>query len=270
MMFEDFDSGRIRLYYGTCEALIPKLKTKPKSIDLALIDPPYNIGYKYNTYKDNLVWEDYYRSQKSMLLGVKQILKAKGSILYLNYPEQAAVVWTRMLPYYYPVEWWTWIYHQHTGGKPLRKATRAWLWMAKNTKHYIGEEALLGEYQNPTDKRIQERIALGFRPVDYDWFMLEQVKNVCKDKTEHPCQLPVEMVERLIKASCPPDGLIFDPYLGSATTAVACLNTGRRFVGAECDPAYYQICLNRMSKAMAEKAIKSAQTPQITGKSEDL
>ena len=256
--FKSFNNGRIRLYYGYCESLIPKLKTKPKNIDLALIDPPYNIGYKYNTYKDNLSWEEYYYQQKTVLLGIRQILKTKGSILYLNYPEQAAIIWSQMLKYYKPIDWISWIYHQHTGGKPLRRATRTWLWMTKNQKKcYIGQESLLGKYQNPTDKRIQERIKAGLRPIDYDWFMLEQVKNVNKDKTEHPCQLPIEMIERLIQAACPSDGLVLDPYMGSGTTAVACFNTGRKFIGIECDSKYYDICIKRMTKT--EQTIKLTQ-----------
>ena len=249
-MFETFNNGRIKIYYGNCELIIPSLKTTPKNIDLALIDPPYNIGYKYNSYKDNLEWNNYYDGQKSILLSIRQILKPKGSVLYLNYPEQASVIWTKMIGHYIPVEWITWIYHQHTGGKPLRKATRAWLWMSKSSQYYIGKDALLGEYQNPTDKRIRELIAAGQRPIDYDWFMCEQVKNVSKEKTEHPCQLPLEMVERLIKAACPEDGLVIDPYMGSGTTAEACIRTNRRFIGIELDPKYVKISCDRLEKSL--------------------
>jgi site-specific DNA-methyltransferase (adenine-specific) len=254
MRCETFNDGQIKLYCGDCQTVTPTLKLSPKNIDCALIDPPYNIGYKYNTYKDNLDWKDYYNNQKRILLAIRRILKPKGSVLYLNYPEQAAIIWGKMMKFYHPIEWITWIYHQHTGGKPLRKATRVWLWMAKSNKTYVGSESLFGEYRNPTDKRIQERIAAGFRPIDYDWFIYEQVKNVSKEKTEHPCQLPLEMVERLVVAACPLGGTVFDPYMGSATTAVACLRKGRKFIGVESDEQYFEISLQRIQSTINENS----------------
>ena len=233
---ESFCNGRIKLYCGACESVIPTLKLKPKNVNLGLIDPPYNIGYKYSTCKDNLSWDEYYDGQAQMILSLRKILKAKGSILYLNYPEQAAMVFCRIKKYFTPVEWITWIYHQHTGGKPLRKATRTWLWLSKSESgYYVGQDALLGEYRNPTD---------------YDWWMYEQVKNVSKEKTDHPCQLPLEMVQRLVKAACPNGGVVIDPYMGSGTTAEACINAGRGFVGIEYDEKYFDICVKRVENVL--------------------
>ena len=111
----------------------------------------------------------------------------------------------------------------------------------------------MGEYRNPTDKRIAKNMAAGMRPTDYDWWMYEQVKNVSKEKTEHPCQLPLELVQRLLLAACPPGGTAIDPYMGSATTAEACINTDRGFIGIESDEKYFDICVQRVQNALTKK-----------------
>ena len=57
------------------------------------------------------------------------------------------------------------------------------------------------------------------------------VKNVSKDKTSWPNQIPVALVERIIKVSCPPDGIVCDPFMGSGTTAVAAVKNNRKWIG---------------------------------------
>lgn len=259
--YVELNNGQIKLYCANSNDIIPTLKAKPKYINSLLTDPPYNIGYKYKTYKDNLSWKEYYSWQINTLLEVKKILKPNGSILYLNYPEQAAIIWTKLIGDYKPIKWINWIYHQHTGGKPLRKASRAWIWMSKNDFPYVGEESLRGEYRNPTDKRIQENMAKGMRPIDYDWWeyevddywMCEQVKNVSKDKTSHPCQLPIEMIMRLVQVTCPEEGTVLDTYMGSGTTGVACVQTNRKFIGIEQDNEYFEIAVNRIKSSLQKK-----------------
>ena len=63
----------------------------------------------------------------------------------------------------------------------------------------------------------------------------------------------MSIFERIIKASCPENGLVFDPFMGSGTTAVACLNTNRQFTGFEINKEYHQICLNRIENISKTK-----------------
>ena len=102
------------LICGDSREEIKKLSTK---IDLLITDPPYNVGYKYNDYKDNLDWNKYFDEQEALLVEAKRILKPTGSVLWLNYPESAAIMWTRLLKHFHPVEWITWIY-QFVSRKP--------------------------------------------------------------------------------------------------------------------------------------------------------
>lgn len=219
-----------------------------ESIDTIITDPPYNVNFKYNNYKDNLSWDEYYKWQEQTILNFDSNLTPSGNILWLNYPESAAIFYNKLSNHYYPVEWINWIYHCHTSGKPLRKASRAWIWFSKTEIPFYNQEFLQGEYQNPTDKRIKKKIEQGKKPVEYDWWWYEQVKNVSTEKTDHPCQLPLEMVERLVQATCPISGTVLDMFMGSATVGEACIKHERNFIGIEQDKDYFNIAVNRLEK----------------------
>ena len=65
----------------------------------------------------------------------------------------------------------------------------------------------------------------------------------------HTCQKPLEILERLINVSCPPGGTVLDCFMGSGSTGVACVNTGRNFIGIEKDEKYFEISKNRIAEA---------------------
>lgn len=73
-----------------------------------------------------------------------------------------------------------------------------------------------------------------------------------KLESYHPTQKPVRLLEYLIKTYSNPNDVILDNCMGSGTTAVACINTGRRFIGFEKEPHYYNIAVSRVEKARAE------------------
>lgn len=80
----------------------------------------------------------------------------------------------------------------------------------------------------------------------YDWFEVNQVKNVSKAKTKHPCQMPLEVMKNIV-AMLPIDSIVFDPFMGSGTTALACIELGYDFIGCEIDPEYYEIAKERIN-----------------------
>lgn len=68
----------------------------------------------------------------------------------------------------------------------------------------------------------------------------------------HPTEKPVSLMTELVLLYTQPGDLVLDPFMGSGTTGVACMKTGRRFVGIEKDPAYFEIADQRLRKAMAQ------------------
>ena len=103
-------------------------------------------------------------------------------------------------------------------------------------------------YKNPTDKRIKERISMGILGGRlYDWWNINQVKNVSKKGNTHPCVMPLEVMKNIIGIL--PDGVtVIDPFMGSGTTGVACVELGVDFVGIELDPTYFDIAKSRIEK----------------------
>lgn len=105
-------------------------------------------------------------------------------------------------------------------------------------------------YKNPNDKRIKKRIAEGKTGCKlYDWWNVNQVKNVSKEKTKHPCQMPLEVMKNII-GILPKDYIIIDPFMGSGTTGVACLELGRDFIGIELDEKYFNIAQQRINDVL--------------------
>lgn len=242
-----YQDAQATIYNGDCTLLLPTLPDE--SVDLVLTDPPYNVGYSYDAFKDELPDDEYLSWQLSIIEEVARLMKRGASLLYLHYPEFAArMYWA--VPEVCDLqqeEWITWVYNTHTSGNPLRKASRAWIWLSKETPK-MNKDALAGEYRNPDDKRVKKLIEQGKRPTGYDWWLMEQVKNVSDEKTEHPCQVPLEMVKRLILATTNEGDTVFDPFLGSGTTALAAKETGRKFIGCELSSQYCQIATRRLAQ----------------------
>lgn len=234
-------------------------KTIPdESVQLFVLDPPYNVGYGYNTFKDNKPQDQYIQEQVEILTNALAKLKPGGSIFYLNYPENAADVWGAMKAEN-KFKIISWIYNVHSTGTPLRKAHRLWLWLSKDKPLY-NEEAFAGEYKNPKDKRVMERIAAGFKPSGYDWWEVQQVKNVSKEKRDHPCQLPESMVSKIILGTTKPGDMVCDVYSGSGTTAIAAIRNGRLFDGCDMDAKYVE----DSNKFLETLQISSSPSPTLS------
>jgi DNA modification methylase len=103
-------------------------------------------------------------------------------------------------------------------------------------------------YKNPNDKRVKKLIENGSKGTrSYDWFSdIQLVKNVSKEKTIHPCPVPIQLMERIILLTTNEGDLVVDPFMGSGTTALACLNTNRRFIGFEMNEEYCNLANERI------------------------
>lgn len=94
-----------------------------------------------------------------------------------------------------------------------------------------------------------------------DVWDIPNVKARHVEKTEHPCQFPVALAARLIRALCPANGLVVDPYMGSGSTGVAALIERRRFLGADIVPSYVEIASTRLSAAESGRLRVRADAP---------
>ena len=205
------------------------LKLIKEDISLIATDPPYNINFKYNNYKDNLEEIEY----KEMLSELKNY-----PLAIIHYPEETMRYFVPAIGV--PDEVITWCYNSN-----LPKQSR--LINFYNVK--VDFNKVKQPYKNPTDKRIKKLIKNGSKGTRiYDWFSdIQMVKNVSKEKY-HPCPVPIELMERIILLTTDEGDLVVDPFMGSGTTAIACINTNRRFIGFEIDEDYFNIAKERIRR----------------------
>lgn len=217
----------IQLIQGNCLEELPKIRAQHDKL-IIVTDPPFNVGYHYNTYKDSMDDDDYY----TMLGDVFQF----APFVVIHYPEEIYKIAFQVGEF--PDKVVSWVYNSNTA-KQHRDI--AFFGVKPDFTKY-GQP-----YKNPTDKRIMQRIADGKSARLYDWWEINQVKNVSKDKTAHPCQMPVEVMKRVI-AILPDDYTIVDPFMGSGTTGVACKMLGRDFIVIDMDSTYVAIAEQRISE----------------------
>lgn len=194
---------------------------------VVVTDPPFNIGYHYESYKDKMSDEDYYKMLVTIMRNFPTV--------YIHYPEALHKI--SLLSGRTPEKVVSWVYNSNTA---RQHRDIAWYGITPSFRNAYQP------YKNPKDKRIQERVRNGARGGRmYDWWNVNQVKNVSKDKTAHPCQMPLEVMKNII-STLPSDCIVFDPFMGSGTTAVACIELGYDFIGCEIDKKYYDIAKERI------------------------
>ena len=211
---------------GNCLEELPKIKASYEKL-VIVTDPPFNVGYHYNTYKDKMDTNAYHE----MLGRVFQ----DAPFVVIHYPEEIYKIAFQMNEA--PQKVVSWVYNSNT---PKQHRDIAFFGVKPDFTKY-GQP-----YKNPTDKRIAQRIAEGKSAKLYDWWEINQVKNVSKEKTAHPCQMPLEVMRRIV-GILPKDYVIVDPFMGSGTTALACKELGRDFIGIEMDESYAEIARGRLS-----------------------
>lgn len=203
--------------FRTCE--IPK--------GLTITDPPYNQDYSYNEYNDKLTDEQY----------IELLSHIPTPCVIIHYPEETINILPKAIKAKCE-QVVCWVYNSNTG-----KQSRliSW-WGCKPDFRKVRQP-----YKNLKDKRIQKRISEGKTGAKlYDWWEINQVKNVSKEKTEHPCQIPEELIKRIIITTAKENQTIIDVFGGSGTTSKVANDLGYDTISYEIDPLYCQIAENRI------------------------
>lgn len=219
----------IELYNADFREVLPKIKAKYAMRKIIIVsDPPFNIGYKYGKHKDNVSESEY----KQMIIDA---FGGTRPCVIIHYPEVLHKItsWINK----FPSKIVSWVYNSNTA-KQHRDI--AFYGIEPNFRR------ITQPYKNPNDKRIKKLIENGSRGGRlYDWWNINQVKNVSKEKSSHPCQMPIEVMKNII-GILPNDVLIIDPFSGSGTTGIACKELNRDFIGIEIDNEYYEIMQKRI------------------------
>jgi len=195
---------------------------------LTITDPPYNQGYAYNQYKDRLNEKEY----------IELLSRIQTPCVIIHYPEETI----NLLPKAIKAnceQVVCWVYNSNTG-----KQSRIISWWGCKPDF----SKVLQPYKNLKDKRIIKRISEGKVGAKlYDWWEVNQVKNVSKEKTEHPCQIPEEIIKRIILTTAKKNDLIIDIFGGSGTTAKVATDLGFDSLTFETDNKYFEIIKIRLN-----------------------
>jgi len=215
-----------KIINGDCREELPSLIRKLKKDFVIVTDVPFNINYHYDKYKDNMEEDDYYE-----MLGE---VFSYGAFVVIHYPEQIYRIAFQVGEF--PERVVSWVYNSNT---PRQHRDIAFFGIKPDFRK-VGQP-----YKNLNDKRIKKRIEQGKSAKLYDWWNINQVKNVSGEKTKHPCQMPLEVMKNIVGV-LPEDRVIIDPFAGSGTTAVACEILKRDYIMIEIDKNYCEIIKERV------------------------
>jgi len=234
---------------GDCIEELKKLEDE--TVDLIVTDPPFNIGKDYGKYKDKLQKEDYLEWCEEWLEECVRILKEGGALYLFNYPENNAYLVPFLDQRLNFRRWMTWHYPCNTGMSPINftRSQHSILFYIKGKRpKTFNKRDIAVPYKNPTDKRIIERLKNGSNGrTPYDVFHFNIVKNVNKDKTPHPCQLPIDLIKIFIKASSNPGEVVLDPFGGSFTTSAVAKELNRKSISIEIHEEFCRIGRERLN-----------------------
>jgi len=250
-----------KILQGDCLELFKSIPDN--CVDVTFADPPFNLNKKYNSNKDKLALQEYIAWCESWIAEMVRVTKPTGSIFVHNIPQ-----W---LTYYSEIlnkiaefrHWISWDAPTAPMGKTLQPSHYGILFYAKDNKRqkfyeirYPHKRCRKCHYLHK-DYGGKKSGLHPFGPLVSDvWTDIHRIKHN-KYRDNHPCQLPVHLLERIVLMSSDENELILDPFCGTGTTAITAKRLGRRYIGFELDPMYVNIANNKLSMDTANSRIES-------------
>ncbi|UCG01387.1 MAG: site-specific DNA-methyltransferase [Candidatus Heimdallarchaeota archaeon] len=231
---------RNKIICGDC---ISEMMNLPSNIiDLAFADPPYNLNKDYGVYADSNSPIDYLEWTEKWLSEILRLLKPGGSFYLLNLPKWAIHHAVFLDQFLYRQNTIAWDALSTPRGK-IMPAHYSLLYYTKSRTYTFNQLTSKHNWTHcARSKCIQERTTsnLPDKPFSDIWTNIYRVKHRKKRHVDHPTQLPLNFMERIILTSSNKGDLIFDPFLGVGTTAIAAKLLKRDYLGIEINPEYVQ------------------------------
>lgn len=264
--------------YAEQDALKFLKKQKDGSIKLVITSPPYNIGKEYETVKS---LDEYLENMKPIIKELVRVLSDEGSICWEvgNYIDPSTSEVYPLDIYFYKIfkdmglqlrNRIIWHFgHGLQCEKRFSGRYETILWFSKTDKYtfnlddvripskYPGKRAYKGENKgklsgNPKGKNPEDVWKSTVERLYDDWdckvWDIPNVKSQHPEKTIHPCQFPIELVERCVLALTNEDDIVYDPFAGVGSSLIAALKNGRKAYGTELMKEYIDIGKERIDK----------------------
>lgn len=230
-----------------------------ESVDLVVSSPPYFMGKEYDT---SLSIEDFKNIHRRLLPELVRILKPGGSlcwqvghhvrngvsvpldaIIYVTFSESNELTLRNRIV-------WTFGHGEHARRRFSGRHETV-LWYTKGENYHFDLDAVRVPQKYPGKKHYKgpnkgewSGNPLGKNPSD-TW-EIPNVNSNHVEKTDHPCQFPVALVQRLVLSLCPVGGVVADPFMGSGTSAVAAIHEKRKFIGCDQNATYVKLAKERL------------------------
>ena len=246
---------RNQVIAGDCLARLADLPAG--CVDLAFADPPFNIGYEYDRYDDRRARADYLAWSDQWLAAVRRVLKPTASFYVAIGDEYAAELKVRLDGLGLSMRNWI-VWHYTFGVSCTRKFNRSHAHIfyyvvdpkrftfngdtvrvpsARQTTYADRRANPLGKLPDDTWVLRPQEDGRFFGAEDDTWYV-PRVCGTFKERGEHPCQMPLALLERIVKVSSNPGDLVLDPFAGSGTTLAVACRLGRRYLGIELSSDY--------------------------------
>jgi len=235
-----------------CGDCIELLKTTNEPFaDLIFADPPFNIGYKYDKYHDEKESDHYIKWTKEWMTVCKEVLKPHGSFYIAIGDDYAANI--KLIAEeigLFMRNWiiWHYTFGQQTKNKFARSHTHIFYFVNDSKNFTFNDYAI----RVPSDRQLiynDSRANPAGKIPDDVWTEYSRVCGTFKERAGwHPCQMPEDLLMRIIAASSNRGDCVLDPFCGSGTTAAAALQLGRDYVGIDISKSYVEKTKRRLAK----------------------
>ena len=255
-----------------CQDLFEVLEWLPEQfVDLLFIDPPYNLNKQFGQRRvKRQSLEAYAAWVDTWLAPLQRVLKPTASIYLCGDWESSVALYSVASRYFKVQNRITWEREKGRGARSNWKNCAEDIWFCTMSQHY---------YFDAEAVQLKRQVRAPYTDSDghpKDWtktkkgnFRLTAASNLWTDitvpfwsmpeNTEHPTQKPEKLLAKLILASSPLHGVVFDPFLGSGTTSVVAQKLERHYVGIEIDEAYACLAEKRLELARRDRRIQGYQ-----------
>lgn len=254
----------VTLFTGDCRELLAEIPNA--SVQLAVTSPPYNIG---KNYERRIALADYLRREREVIDACIDKVKPGGSLCWQigNHVDNGEVFPLDVLLYEFFKERglrlrnrivWHFEHGLHCSQR-FSGRYETILWFTKDNargEYFFNLDPVRVPQKYPGKRYFKgpKKGQLSANPLGKnpgDVWIIPNVKHNHPEKTAHPCQFPVELIERLVLAVTRPGDLVLDPYMGVGSALIAALLHNRRAVGADTCKQYVQIARERISEVLA-------------------
>lgn len=254
------DKEDIVVFEGNCLDLLKDIPDE--SLQLVVTSPPYNIGKEYER---RMKLDTYLEQQAEIIDECVRCLSPRGSICWQvgNYVENGSIVpLDTML---YPIFTdhglkmrnriiWHFEHGLHCSNR-FSGRYETIIWFTKTDDYTFNLDPVRVPQKYPGKKYFKGPKAgqysgnpLGKNPGDL--WVIPNVKSNHVEKTEHPCQFPVELIERLVLSMSNEGDWVFDPFLGTGTSIIAAIRHNRKGMGADISHKYIKLATSRIEQEL--------------------